>query len=62
LDQQPRQQPGGRVAFEGVGGDPQQQQQQQQRQRRLAPSGPPVHHSDSFLLDSRSSPSDIYAR
>jgi serine/threonine protein kinase len=47
--------------FEGAGGDPQ-QQQQQQKQRRLAPSGPPVHHSDSFLMDSRSSPSDIYAR
>lgn len=37
--------------------------QQQNKSRRLAPIGPPVHHSDSFLADgSHSSPSDIYAR
>jgi hypothetical protein len=37
-------------------------QQQQQKRGRLPPSGPPVHHSDSFLVDAHSSPSDIYAR
>jgi hypothetical protein len=47
------------VTFDAPAGS----QQQQYKSRRLAPSGPPVHHSDSFLADgSHSSPSDIYAR
>jgi hypothetical protein len=47
------------VTFDAAAGS----QQQQYKSRRLAPSGPPVHHSDSFLADgSHSSPSDIYAR
>lgn len=37
-------------------------QQQQQRVTRLRPVGAPVHHSDSFVGDSGSSPSEIYAR
>lgn len=38
--------------------------QQQSKARRMAPIGPPVHHSDSFLAadGAHSSPSDLYAR
>eukprot|EP00879_Flechtneria_rotunda_P008475 GHRR01008879.1.p1 GENE.GHRR01008879.1~~GHRR01008879.1.p1 ORF type:complete len:383 (+),score=100.07 GHRR01008879.1:588-1736(+) len=45
-----------------------QQKRQQQQQpsaavvQHLAADGPPVHHSDSFLTDSFSSPTEIYAR
>jgi len=59
-----RQETGGRsVSFDGGAAVPAASSPQQQQKRgRLAPSGPPVHHSDSFLVDSHSSPSDIYAR